>query len=138
MAPEIFHTVLYRISQPPEAIKKLHTFTPAILHGYCRHRVKSADYPGIIAEEGHSVRGVYATGLTSANMEKLDHFEGDEYERVEAKVKLLKKEGDKEVEGEEKDVIVYVFKHADALDKKEWDFEEFRKEKMAIWMKDEC
>ena len=138
MAPEIFHTVLYRISQPPEVIKKLHTFTPAILHGYCRHRVQAADYPGIIAEEGHSVRGVYATGLTSANMAKLDNFEGDEYERVKTKVKLLKKEGDKEVEGEEKDVIVYVFKHADALEKKEWDFEEFRKEKMAMWMREEC
>ncbi len=31
MAPEIFYTVLYRSSNPADAVKKLHTFTPAIL-----------------------------------------------------------------------------------------------------------
>lgn len=138
MAPKIFYSVCYRMAEPADAIKNLHTFTPAILHGYCRHRVQHADYPGIIAEEGQSVRGIYVTGLTEANMSKLDFFEGSEYERVKTKVKLLKKEGDKEIEGEEKDVIVYVFNNPDSLEREEWDFQYFCKEKMAIWVRDEC
>jgi len=41
-------------------------------------RVKHADYPGITPDSDHEVRGMYVTGLTSANMYKLDQFEGDE------------------------------------------------------------
>lgn len=143
MAPEIFYSVCYQMSNPPDAIKNLHVFTPAILHGYCRHRVQYADYPGIIPEEGgNSVRGVYVSGLTEANMGKLDYFEGSEYERVETKVKLLRKEGgedgSEEVEGEEKDVIVYVYKYPHQLERREWDFEQFKRDKMQIWVRDEC
>lgn len=138
MAPEIFYSVCYRTSNPGDAIKSLHTFTPAVLHGYCRHRVQFADYPGIVAEDGQSVRGIYITGLTDANMGKLDFFEGDEYERVETKVKLLKKEGDEEVEAEEKDTSVYVFKFPNDLERQEWDFDHFRKEKMGTWVRGEC
>lgn len=138
MAPEVFYTVCYQSGNPPEPIKWLHDFTPAILHGYCRHRVRYADYPGIIAEEGQSIRGIYVTGLTEANMIKLDMFEGDQYERVETKVKLLGKEGDKDVEGEEKDVVVYVFKEPQDLEREEWDFEHFRTQKMSMWIREEC
>jgi hypothetical protein len=138
MAPEVFYTVCYQSGNPPDVIKGLHTFTPAILHGYCRHRVRFADYPGIIPEEGQSVRGMYVTGLTEANMAKLDMFEGDQYERVEANVKLLEKQGEKEIEGEEKKVVVYEFKDADYLERKEWDFEHFRNEKMQMWIREEC
>ncbi|CAH0059032.1 unnamed protein product [Clonostachys solani] len=133
MAPEVFYSVCYGTSKPPQAYQAMHTFTPATLDGYCRHRVQFADYPGIVPEEGCSVRGVYATGLTDANMQKLDHFEGSEYKKVNVKVKLVKNEGGKEVEGEEKDAVVYVFLSAEDLDKVEWDFEHFRKEKMGMW-----
>jgi hypothetical protein len=133
MAPEVFFSVCYGDRNPPKPIKDIHTFTPAILEGYCRHRVQYADYPGITAESGHSVRGIYATGLTDANMHKLDYFEGSDYERVNTKVKLLKQEGGKEVEGEEKDVITYVFLIPAALERREWDYEEFRKEKLNRW-----
>uniref|UniRef100_A0A8H7K8C2 Putative gamma-glutamylcyclotransferase n=1 Tax=Bionectria ochroleuca TaxID=29856 RepID=A0A8H7K8C2_BIOOC len=95
MAPEVFFTVCYGTSKPPQAYQAMHTFTPATLDGYCRHRVQFADYPGIIPEEGCSVRGVYATGLTDANMHKLDYFEGSEYKKVNVKVKLLKNEGER-------------------------------------------
>lgn len=133
MAPEVFFSVCYGDKQPPKAIQDLHTFTPAILDGYCRHRVQYADYPAIVAEEGHSVRGMYATGLTEANMQKLDIFEGNEYKRINTKVKLLKKEGDTEVEGEVKEASVYVFLNAKDLEKREWDFEEFRQQRMKLW-----
>ncbi|KAL9470961.1 hypothetical protein ACSS6W_008902 [Trichoderma asperelloides] len=133
MAPEVFFSVCYGDRQPPKAIQDLHTFTPAILDGYCRHRVQSEDYPAIIAEQGHCVRGVYATGLTEANLQKLDIFEGNEYERIDTKVRLLKREGDKEVDGEVKEASVYVFLNPDALEKREWDFEDFRQNKMKMW-----
>lgn len=140
MAPEVFYSVCYGTTNPPDVIKSLHTFTPAILHGYCRHRVRFADYPGVIAEEGQSVRGIYATGLTDANMHKLDHFEGSEYELVKATVKLLGKADGKEeaVEtGEEREAGVYVFKYPDDLERAEWDFEYFRRQKMRTWIRDE-
>lgn len=79
------------------------------------------------------MRGVYATGLTEANLLKLDIFEGNEYERIDTKVRLLKKEGEKEVEGEVKEASVYVFLNPDALEKREWDFEEFRQNRMKLW-----
>lgn len=131
MAPEVFFSVCYGDANPPEVIKNLHTFSPAVLHGHCRHRVKMADYPAVVAEEGHSVRGVYATGLTDANMVKLDYFEGSEYERKKVKVRLL--EGESASEGEEKDVVAYIFLFPERLERGEWDFEQFRKDKMAYW-----
>ncbi|ETS02826.1 hypothetical protein M419DRAFT_7604 [Trichoderma reesei RUT C-30] len=133
MAPEVFFSVCYADKQPPKAIQDLHTFTPAILDGYCRHRVQYADYPAIVEEPGHCVRGMYATGLTDANIHKLDIFEGDEYKRIKVKVKLLKMEDGKEVEGEVKEADVYVFLNPDQLEKREWDFEEFREQRMKLW-----
>jgi hypothetical protein len=143
MAPEVFFTVCYGQSNPPQVIKDMHTFTPAILEGYCRHRVRYADYPAVVAEKGHSVRGVYATGLTDANMSKLDRFEGSEYDRENVKVKLLNKDGTPSEKGEIKDTTVYVFNSPQLLEKREWDFEEFRKIKMKHWTRgglafDEC
>lgn len=137
MAPEVFYSVCYQDANPPDVIKGLHTFTPAVLQDYCRHRVQYADYPAIIPEEGHSVRGIYVTGLTEANMGKLDFFEGSEYDRKSVKVKLVKKEGDKEVEGEEKDVISYVFKFPHRLEHGEWDFEHFKNERMRLWVRED-
>lgn len=62
----------------------------ANLVGYTRHHVKRADYPGVVtAEQGlkimgrpltddeASVRGVVVTGLSPADMDLLDEFEGD-------------------------------------------------------------
>lgn len=133
MAPEVFFSVCYGSIERHQAAHDMHTFTSAILDGFCRRRVSQQDYPAIIREEGHSVRGVYATGLTDANIFKLDIFEGSEYERVKVNVRLLKQDGEKEVEGEEKATWVYVYLHRKELESGEWDFEEFRKEKMAKW-----
>ncbi|KAK5993472.1 Protein AIG2 C [Cladobotryum mycophilum] len=136
MAPEVFYSVCYGNKNPPKVICDLHTFTPAMLDNYCRHRVRYADYPGIIAEEGHRVRGMYVTGLTSANVGKLDYFEGSEYKRIVEKVRLLEKEEDKEVEGEIKETYVYVYIRENELEKREWDFEEFRQQRLRLWVRE--
>ncbi|QUC22396.1 uncharacterized protein UV8b_06637 [Ustilaginoidea virens] len=133
MAAEVFFSVCYGDKHPPLAIQNLHTFTAAILEDYCRHRVRFADYPAAVPEKGHNIRGIRITGLTDANLEKLDYFEGSEYERRKVKVRLLEKDGDTEVVGDEMSASVYVFLKAEALEKREWDFDEFRREKMNSW-----
>ncbi|KAI0157508.1 AIG2-like family-domain-containing protein [Xylariaceae sp. FL1272] len=138
MATEVFYTVCYR-NQNPDMVKGLHKFQPAILHGYCRRRIREADYPGIDAE--HEVRGMYVTGLTSANMYHLDVFEGEEYVRQKVKVRLLSKVGDEtgkgNEEGEEVECEVYVFMHPSELEDREWDFKEFYSEKMRNWTRED-
>lgn len=142
MAPEVFFTVCYRNSPiDVKVLKSLHEFKPALLHGYCRRRVRHADYPGITPDPSHEVRGTLVTGLTSANIYHLDHFEGSEYTREKVKVKLLTKIGDDKgkgnVEGEELETDVYVFKFPDDLEDREWDFHEFRTQKMKRWTRED-
>ncbi|KAI2782086.1 BtrG-like protein [Daldinia loculata] len=142
MAAEVFFTVCYRFSTENVALlKSLHDFKPAILHGYCRRRVQFADYPGITPDPNHEVRGMYVTGLTDANMFHLDAFEGSEYDRKTVKARLLSKVGDDKgqgnVEGEEVECEVYVFKHPHQLEDREWDFEEFRTQKMKNWTRED-
>jgi hypothetical protein len=42
-------------------------------------------------------------------------------------------EGEKEVDGEVKEASVYVFLNPNDLEKREWDYEEFRQQKMKLW-----
>ncbi|KAK3684809.1 AIG2-like family-domain-containing protein [Podospora appendiculata] len=137
MVPEVFYSVCYGSKDVHPAIAGLHTFQPAILHGYCRRRVQYADYPGITEDKDHQVFGTFTTGLTKANMDKLDYFEGSQYERRQVKVKLLSKvgnaKGEGNVEGEEKTAEVYVYMEKSDLEEKEWDLEEFRQEKLTRW-----
>lgn len=158
MVPDVFYSVCYGSKDVPKAIAQLHSFHPALLHGYCRRRVRYADYPGIIEDEGHQVFGSFTTGLTSANMDKLDYFEGSQYVRKRVSVKLLNKvggeNGEGNVEGEERTAEVYVFLDRNDLEDQEWcatlrppfagkcatkltprcrDLEHFRREKLARW-----
>ena len=138
MVPDIFHTVCYSHKDQPASIRSRHTFHPAILHGFTRRRVRYADYPGIFPDATGSVRGVYVTGLSRANLASLDAFEGSQYERRTVTVKLLAKAGDAatgegNVEGEERVTGVYVFLEEGDLEGKEWDFDEFRRERMGSW-----
>ncbi|KAK1778236.1 AIG2-like family-domain-containing protein [Copromyces sp. CBS 386.78] len=137
MVPDVFYTVCYNSKTVPDVIASQHKFTPAILHGYSRRRVKWADYPGITEDAGHSVFGMFAEGLTKANLGKLDYFEGAEYQRRTVKVKLLDKVGDVtgegNVEGEEREAQVYVFMPTQHLEEKEWDLEEFKRDKLKLW-----
>jgi len=142
MAPEVLYRVCYgthkfsadnKFKADLAAALKI---KPAILHNYCRHKVQQADYPGIIAENGHTVRGTYVTGLTEHDIMMLDMFEGSEYRRREVKVMLLKLNEKRElVESEGVETETYVFtagRHR--LEDEEWDYDEFRKEKLHRWV----
>lgn len=129
--------VCYNDKDPSEDNKKRHTFLPAILHGYCRRRVCSADYPGMTEEAGHTVRGAVVTGLTKDNMERLDYFEGSSYDRRVVRPNLLTQvgndKGEGNVEGEQVITESYIFLDQKELEDKEWDFQEFRRDKLKKW-----
>ncbi|ESZ94364.1 hypothetical protein SBOR_5228 [Sclerotinia borealis F-4128] len=142
MAPEVLHRVIYGSSSHPSTSL---TIVPALLPDYCRHRVRFADYPAIISEPGHTVRGTYVSGLTPSNMRSLDWFEGSQYERKVVTVKILTPKDKSHVHGssgimaeaietgEEKQAHTYVFTDLNELEKGEWDFAFFRREKLRNW-----
>lgn len=74
MEPQVFFRVCYYTKDPSDDIKARHTFRPAMLHDYCRHRVKYADYPGMIEEPGQTVFGMVVDGITKDNLERLDQL----------------------------------------------------------------
>ncbi|TKA68862.1 hypothetical protein B0A49_06165 [Cryomyces minteri] len=142
MAPQVLHRVCYGSSKPPAYQSGLLTVRPAILPSYERHRVRHADYPAIIPHAHSAVRGTVVTGLTDADIWRLDIFEGDDYERVTVTAKILVEVGDEtgkgNVQGEEVRVETYVWiAGEEMLEKGEWDFAEFQKEKIGRWIGEE-
>ena len=134
MTPEVFFRVCYNMyadQEKPLALIAHHGFKTAILHGYTRRKVRYADYPGITPDKDSSVRGIYVHNLSAENVKNLDWFEGSQYARVKAKVKLVGETGDGE--GQELETSTYVFQDANDLEDEEWDFEHFKKEKLAAW-----
>lgn len=115
MAPQILHRVIHGSPTPQQWQKDLIRFRPAILHDYQRHRVRNADYPGIIqgpttqapassteppaietektdslGPNSHaSVLGTVVSGLTDGDLHRLDIFEGSQYAREKVSVRIL-------------------------------------------------
>lgn len=129
--PQMLSRVIYGTTTPePWQCKNL-CIRPAVLHDYCRHQVKYADYPGIIAEAGKCVKGTYVTGITDMDIWRLDAFEGGEYKREVVTTKILNDDG---TEGEDVECSIYVYRYEHGLVKAEWDFEQFVKEKLHHWV----
>ena len=120
MAP----SVLARVTGTPASHL---TPQPAILHDHRRHRVKGADYPGLLPCRGTSTRGTLVSGLGEADIWRLDVFEGSDYARRFVSVR---------VDGAEEDVsaetYVWIGKE-ESLEDEEWDFDVFVKERMWAW-----
>ncbi|KAH6909094.1 hypothetical protein BKA70DRAFT_224775 [Coprinopsis sp. MPI-PUGE-AT-0042] len=87
-------------------------FCPAILLNHTRHKIRRADYPGVVpysagkilfdrelSREEKSVRGTLVTGLTESDVYLLDCFEGPEYDRVSVDVHPLNDLEDFSLEG---------------------------------------
>jgi len=104
MAPQVLHNVIHGSSNPEPWQKAMLSFQPAILHGYRRHRVQGADYPGIVpvtenevnnpassasSSARTSVLGTLVSGLTDGDVYRLDLFEGGEYARRNVIVRKL-------------------------------------------------
>lgn len=71
-APEIMRTMIGRV--PPARL--------AILPAYACYRVSGRAYPGVVADQGSCTEGLLYTGLTDAELKKLDTYEGREYLRL--------------------------------------------------------
>ena len=162
MAPEVLYRVCHGTATPTCHQRSSIVIKPAILHSYRRHRIVFVDYPAIVpsspSSDSHSntprVRGTLVTGLTDADMWRLDIFEGDEYERRVVKVRILlsandvgggdggeeydrtaKKDDVVEREGEEVEAETYVFiGDPNDLEEDEWDFDEFVTQKIDRWI----
>ncbi|KAF2170759.1 hypothetical protein M409DRAFT_63830 [Zasmidium cellare ATCC 36951] len=129
MAPSVLHRVVHGTPDPtyPHNL----TTTPALLPSHRRHRVRHADYPAILPHPTSTVRGTYVTGLTAADIWRLDIFEGGEYSRQKVRVKV----GD---DGKEVEAETYIWIAGEEnLEEGEWDFEEFKREKMRFWVGEE-
>lgn len=181
MAPQILHRVIHGRPDPEPWQKAMLSFKPAILHGYRRHRVRGADYPGIVpcpsnnptgeseSESGSGsasasayVLGTVVSGLTDGDVHRLDVFEGSEYVKERVRVRVLAeslsvggrqeasiaKNPDRHLkdvldaagaefadEREEVEALTYVYVAGqDRLEDAEWDFEAFKRDKMAWWV----
>ncbi|OOF94328.1 hypothetical protein ASPCADRAFT_131874 [Aspergillus carbonarius ITEM 5010] len=162
MAPQILHRVIHGQAVPEPWQKALLTIKPAILHDYRRHRVQGADYPGIVpvserddagAGPGPSVLGTVVWGLTDGDVFRLDRFEGSEYEKRTVRVRVFEDEGEGEEgeegkvrgllldaaegakEGKEVEAVTYVWTAGEErLERAEWDFEAFKRDKLAWWV----
>ncbi|KAJ5562973.1 hypothetical protein N7461_001734 [Penicillium sp. DV-2018c] len=120
-----------------------------------------AQSPGTENSLATSVVGSLVSGLTDGDVHRLDMFEGDQYEKMQVAVRTLHKEraqngspgvgdsgsdrGLRDVldaaeeeaasEGEEVRAVTYVWTAGrDMLEDAEWDFETFKRDKMAWWV----
>ncbi|KAK7555532.1 hypothetical protein IWX49DRAFT_590078 [Phyllosticta citricarpa] len=151
MSPAVLHRVIHGTTTPSalqRLVSPLRTY-PALLPHHIRHRVRGCDYPAVLpsspssATDTPSVRGTLVTGLSSADLWRLDRFEGDEYERRRVDVTILGPGAGDDVEPEDTpqhapgSIVVaetYVWiAGVDRLEPREWDFDEFVREKLGRW-----
>ena len=59
---------------------------PARLEHYARYKLANRDYPGLLARDQASTDGVIYLDVTKPDLERLDRFEGEEYERIRVQV----------------------------------------------------
>lgn len=160
MVPAVLHRVCHGTSYPGQASPL--SFSHAILHKHSRHKVRFYDYPAVIPSSSDSpppssssfssssppsVRGTYVRGLTDEDIRRLDIYEGDEYVRKVVKIQTLAQVGDddaaigivegeeEEEEAEEVETETYLWiAGEDALEESDWDFAEFKRDKLRSWL----
>lgn len=91
----------------------------AVLKGWKAVKVKNHDYPGLIQADDGRVLGMLKTGLSAADFEILDKFEGEQYQRILLVIA--------DSEGQPQQAYVYVFKecYLTQLSSEIWSYQEF-------------
>lgn len=148
MVPKVLYRVIYGKPDPEPWQASLTTARPAFLPGHQRRKVRHADYPGVVpmpSAPSTTVRGTLVTGLTEGDIYRLDLFEGDEYERRNVAVSVVTagrvdaagvpggKVEPTETESVEAETYIWTAGE-DKLEKGEWDFDEFVREKLRFWV----
>ncbi len=100
---------------------------PALLAGFRCFRVPGKPYPAIVSQAASSVRGLLYEGLSGAELELLDYYEGELYERRELPVT---------VQGTEVLAMSYVLapQHAALAAEQAWDLPSFEREHLASYL----
>jgi gamma-glutamylcyclotransferase (GGCT)/AIG2-like uncharacterized protein YtfP len=78
MFPPVWHAVTGRFS----------CGVRAVLADHARHALRGRTYPGLVESLGQSVEGILYQDVDEAILQRLDAFEGAEYERVEVTVAI--------------------------------------------------
>ncbi|KAJ4848446.1 AIG2-like protein D [Turnera subulata] len=110
LADDVVRVLLNRVPQS----------STAILNGYHRFKIKGCVYPAILPIESKKVTGRVLFGITDPELNVLDIFEDDEYERRTVDVSLL--DSDEKLQAQ---AYVWADKNDPAL-YGEWDFEEWK------------
>ncbi|XP_076907873.1 AIG2-like protein D [Bidens hawaiensis] len=105
-------------------LNRLPQVSPAILNGYHRFSIKGRDYPAILPVENKKVTGRVLMRLSATELDILDMYEDEEYDKRVVDVSLL--DASKVLQA-----YTYVWgnsTHPDLYG--EWDFEEFKVSKL--------
>ncbi|MDJ0848718.1 MAG: gamma-glutamylcyclotransferase family protein [Myxococcota bacterium] len=102
---------------------------PAVLEDHARYALRGRDYPGLVAEPGARTEGLLYEGLEAPAMARLDHFEGNLYERRVVHVHTTASERALA----EVYVVPEAGRHLLAGDA--WDLEHFRRTRLAEWVR---
>ncbi|KAM0059341.1 putative gamma-glutamyl cyclotransferase [Helianthus debilis subsp. tardiflorus] len=109
-------------------LNRLPQVSPAILNGYHRFSIKGRDYPAILPVENKKVTGRVLTGLSATELDILDMYEDDKYDKRVVDVSLLDA-------SEVLQAYAYVWgNNTDPDLYGEWDFEEFKESKLKDYL----
>lgn len=126
-----FRLFAYGTLQVPEVLQAViggqRRGEPALLNGFRRFCVPGKPYPAIVADVSSAVPGLLYEGLSAADLELLDYYEGELYERRELPVK---------VQSSELVAKCYVLgeAHATLIVDAAWDLREFEREHLASYL----
>jgi gamma-glutamylcyclotransferase (GGCT)/AIG2-like uncharacterized protein YtfP len=99
----------------------------ALLPGYARYRVAGKPYPAIVAEPSACVAGILYSSLGEPELEQLDQYEGELYERLALRVR---------VGGAERSAFSYVLRdeYRSLLSSEDWDLAAFERQHLASYL----
>lgn len=99
-------------------VHKSYKKIPFLLFNYSARRLKNRDYPGLIEHHGAETEGIIYINVSEKDMERLNNFEGDEYQRI-----ILKCQ--KHVKIKNIETYLYTGSKANILDEN-WSFDDFK------------
>lgn len=105
---------------------------PAQLNGYRRVRIENEGYPALVIAPAYQVNGLLHRHLEPLDLARLDAFEGQDYQRITAQVRLI---GENRLVAAE----VYIwqlnrFPQPNLLTEQDWDQANFEQEGLARFL----
>ena len=125
MVPEIVERLIHRV---PRSV-------PATLPGYSRRLVKSAPYPGVVADPQDSVDGILYFEVSGDELQVLDRYEGDLYQATNVTVSM---KVDHSSDEDETKFAALVYKlrpgFENRLSEEKWDLSTFRRRDLPVYL----